>query len=420
MRAMNESDARTVLFVRAFEAEPQAGWNEADAAWASREAARTLGEQAVPEALIAERARLAFARMVERRPALRGLHAASGWPAWANAALPLLAFAAGLATDAIGSSGRINLLAPPLFGLLRGTSPYDAVLAPAAWARLRSHGGARARPCATRSVGPLHSAARRFGQRAEFAAPAAARFTADWLAAGGRLNAARVGALLHAGAGAVRGRPARLALPRGIAFEYRAGWDSTFLRRGGAPRRCDRCGRRWAERALAARRAAARRAALSGRRGENAARWIAPLALTAALVVLLPRGLLGGVGRGRARRLAAHIELPLHEAYFQRLLRAQRGAARGPGAALQLPAAGRSGGRARGGARARARRAGRPAARARRAARRGRRPGAWPPLVAGALPVALFALTATPERRAMASSCAGSRRARRRARRRCC
>ena len=42
--------------------------------------------------------------------------------------------------------------------------------------------------------------------------------------------------------------------------------------------------------------------------------------------MLLPRGLLAAWAAWRARRLAAHVALPLHEAYFQRLLRAQRGA----------------------------------------------------------------------------------------------
>jgi hypothetical protein len=401
MRAMNESDARTVLFVRAFEAEPQAGWSDADAAWAGHEAARTLGERAAPDVLIAERARLAFARMVERRPALRGLHAASGWPAWANAALPLLAFAAGLATDAIGSSGRINLLAPPLFGLLLWNLAVYAVLAFGGLrASLRSSRAQRAHPLRDALGRALHSAARRLGQRAEFAAPAAARFTADWLAAGGRLNAARVGALLHAGAALfAAGLLASLYL-RGIAFEYRAGWDSTFLSAEAVRRVLATA--LWPALALSgaslpdAQQLAALR--FSAGPGENAARWIHLYALTAALVVLLPRGLLAAWAAWRARRLAAHIELPLHEAYFQRLLRAQRGA---PIVVQVLPCNYRlPADRASGLAAALERELGAPIdLRLAPAVPLGAEddPAHWPPVVAGALPVALFALTATPE-----------------------
>ena len=401
MRAMDESDARSVLFVRAFEGEPQAGWSEADAAWAGREAARKLGEQATPAALIAERARLAFARMTERRPALRGLHAATGWPSWANAMLPLLAFAAGLATDAIGSSGRIHLLAPPLFGLLLwNLAVYVALVI----------GGLRASPRsgATEPSHPLREAlgralrwlARRLGPQAEIAAPAAARFTADWLAAGRRLHAARIGALLHAGAALfAAGLLASLYL-RGIAFEYRAGWDSTFLSAEAVRRVLSIA--LWPALALSgaslpdAQQLAALR--FSAGPGENAARWIHLYALSAALVVLLPRALLASWAGWRARRLAAHVELPLHEPYFQRLLRAQRGT---PIAVQVLPCNYRlAADKVRALPAALEGELGAPVElRLAAAVPLGAEDDAahWPPVEAGALPAALFALTATPE-----------------------
>jgi hypothetical protein len=402
MRAMNESDARKVLFVRAFEAEAQPGWSEADAAWASREAGRALGEQAAPDALIAARARLAFARMLERRPGLRSLHGASGWPSWVNAALPLLAFAAGLASDAIGASGRINLLAPPLFGLLLWNLAVYAVLA---LGRLRAslRAGHRAvrHPMRDALGRALQRVAPRLGQGTDLAAPAVARFAADWLAVGGRLNAARIGALLHAGAALfAAGLLASLYL-RGIAFEYRAGWDSTFLSAEAVRRILSIA--LWPALALShttlpdTQQLAALR--FSAGPGENAARWIHLYALSAALVVLLPRAPLAAWAAWRARRLAAHVELPLHEAYFQRLLRAQRGA---PVVVQVLPCNYRlPAERARGLTAALERELGAPVdLRLAPAVPLGAEddPAHWPAPVADALPVALFALTATPER----------------------
>ena len=401
MRAMNESDARTVLFVRALETEASPGWSDEDAAWASREAARALGERAAPAALIAERARLAYARMVERRPAWRGLHAASGWRAWASAALPLLAFAAGLATDAIGSSGRINLLAPPLFGLLLWNLAVYAVLAVGSLrAALRSGGTDRAHPLRDALGRALRWSTRHLGRHADIPAPAGARFAEAWLAAGHRLHAARIGALLHAGAALfAAGLLASLYL-RGIAFEYRAGWDSTFLSAQAVRRVLSIA--LWPALALSgtslpdAQQLAALR--LSAGPGENAARWIHLYALSAAFLVLLPRALLAAWAAWRARRLAAHIELPLHESYFQRLLRAQRGAT----IVVQvLPCNYRlPGERASALAAALERELGAPVdLRLAPALPLGAEddPAHWPAVVAGALPVALFALTATPE-----------------------
>ena len=67
---MNESDARQVLLVRAVETAPAGGaaalWRAEDAAWASAEARRRVGEQAGADAYLAARAGLALQRLGER------------------------------------------------------------------------------------------------------------------------------------------------------------------------------------------------------------------------------------------------------------------------------------------------------------------------------------------------------------------
>jgi hypothetical protein len=70
---MNESDARQVLLVRALEtateAERASSWRNEDAAWASAEARRRVGEHAGAESYLAARAGLALQRLAERDPA---------------------------------------------------------------------------------------------------------------------------------------------------------------------------------------------------------------------------------------------------------------------------------------------------------------------------------------------------------------
>ena len=117
---------------------------------------------------------------------------------------------------------------------------------------------------------------------------------------------------------------------RGLAFEYRAGWDSTFLdARGGARSCCRSCsGRLRAERhrrcptSTQLARPALRR--VGG--GENAARWIHLHADHAgAGRAAAARACSRCVGVARAAARARSLPLPLDDAYFRRLLRAQRG-----------------------------------------------------------------------------------------------
>ena len=154
-------------------------------------------------------------------------------------------------------------------------------------------------------------------------APALRRFGADWSTAVAPLATARAARLLHLGAallalGAVLG----LYL-RGLVFDYRIGWESTFL---GAP----------AVHALlstvlgpaaallgipfpgVAEIAAIRFPASAG--GARAAVWIHLHALTVLLAVILPRLALFALAARRERRLSRHVPLELQSPYFRRLL----------------------------------------------------------------------------------------------------
>jgi hypothetical protein len=154
-----------------------------------------------------------------------------------------------------------------------------------------------------------------------------APFVRDWARTSTPLTVARVARLLHLSAFAFAlGAIAALYL-RGLVFEFRAGWESTFL------------GPTEVHRLLSFVLGPASR--LSGIAipdaqhvetlqfaagpGENAAPWLHLYAWTIALFILVPRGVLALGTWLVQRRLERRLPLPLDDAYFQRLLRAFKG-----------------------------------------------------------------------------------------------
>lgn len=333
-----------MLLLRALETAPpgevsEGLWSGADAQWASALARQTAPAGASPTTWLAERARHAVQRLVERDPAFAALALlddkstptpVAQWPAaamWLGAAL---AFGLGLATQTLAAGESLNLLSPPWLALLVwNLAMYALLLARSFGAR---SGEAAPRPWLARAVQALAAGRSRLTPRLA-QAPWRLRFAAEWAQAGLPASAARTATLLHAGAALLAaGLIAGLYL-RGLALDFRAGWQSTFLDAGsvhallatllalasvltgiGVP---DAAG-------MAALRVGPGVAATA-----PAAPWIHLLAGTLALVVVLPRALLALWSRRQARRAAAAIALPLGEPYFAQLLlqadgRAQR------------------------------------------------------------------------------------------------
>ncbi len=318
---MNEAAARRVVLVRAFERAPASdAWSQADREWATRAAAQVEGEAASDDAFIARRAALAAERLAERDKRVPKLLASVQWPGWVAWALPVLAFAAGAAADAVGSGKQINLLAPPLLGLLAwNLGVYLVVLVRGAWGLIDRR---------ARGLGPV---ARLLGRLAHVtgAAPkragkVAAEFVADWMQASQALNAARLGRVLHVSAAAFAlGALAALYL-RGLAFEYRAGWESTFLSAASVHGLLGVVlGPASAITGIALPDVAGvEKLRFPG--GENAADWLRLYAVTIGAVVVVPRLLLALGDRWLEARLAARFPLPLDEPYFRTLLRVLR------------------------------------------------------------------------------------------------
>jgi hypothetical protein len=229
-----------------------------------------------------------------------------------GAAVLLAAFIVG---DVLGPSHRINLLAPPVLGLLGWNLAVYALLlfasgrGPSAWLA-RAIEEARARMSPRGAAAPLLAARARFG--------------AEWLLAARGVQQARVTTAMHVAAALLALVVIASMYLFGLAFDYRAGWDSTWL------------DAEQVQRTLAVVFAPA--TALSGiavppvddiaklrfadgSAGERAARWIHLYAITLALVVVLPRAALAALSMGRARRAAARQTVPLDEPYFRALLR---------------------------------------------------------------------------------------------------
>ncbi len=320
---MNESAARRAVLVRAFEREPPSEtWSEADRAWATQAAANVEGEAARADAFIARRASLATERLATRDKRVPRLLASVTWPAWIGWAVPVLAFAAGAAADSIGAGQRVNLLAPPLLALLVwNLAVYALILVRGTWGLVDSR---------ARGLGPvarlLARVAHLTGAAPKRGGKVAAGFVGDWMQASAGLTAARIGRVLHAAAAAFAvGALAALYL-RGIAFEYRAGWESTFL---GAPSVHGLLntvlGPASALTGIALPDVEGyARLRFSVSEGVIAAPWLHLYAVTIGLAVVLPRVLLALGDRWLEARLTARFPLPLDEPYYRALLRTLR------------------------------------------------------------------------------------------------
>lgn len=335
--SMRERDARAVLFVRAVEETDREG---ALLSPGSRTAAtrRVFDEASGPtdhRSLLIRRASLlhdeilgevpTLARMVVDPPRLGG-----------RLVLVTVAVAtiAGLATNLFGPSRHVSVLAFPLAGILAWNVFIYAGLAARAVART----GARARGTATargrlvslglwlEGVRPS-SVARRLGASTRSAAVTGAveRFHRLWIRTAAPLIAARVRVVMHLAAfslalGAMLGM-----YVSGIAFEYRATWESTWLDAPAVQRYLDVV---LGPAAAVLGTSVPDVGALRGPDGEgNAAPWIHLWATTLALFVLIPRLGLAFIDALTVARLSRWLPVDLDDSYYRRTLASGRGSA---------------------------------------------------------------------------------------------
>jgi hypothetical protein len=327
---MREEELRQVLLVKAVEEADREGVlvPVADRIAASRDAKRKIvdsGTRSAEDALLAARAQLLYRRITARHPFVDTVLAVVAGPAWLRWLLVAAALVAGFALSALDGTRRINILSFPLAGLVLWNLVVYVVLAIAA---TRKADPARARgrwlPALIARAGIAQASRMAARSRAFDAAlsEALARFVQEWFAAAKPLLVLRATRALHLCAAAVGlGLVAGLYL-RGIAFDYRAGWDSTFL----GPIQVRALLSIFYQPALTLTGIVLPDAAyLETMRwrhgeGENAARWIHLLAATAAVWVVLPRLLLALAASVAITRWSVRLPAPVDLTGYRRRL----------------------------------------------------------------------------------------------------
>ena len=320
---MREEQLRKILLVKAIEDGDAEGTllPAADRATAGREAMRAAPD-AKPERLLVARADTLMTRIAARHPFVVQVSDFLGPSPTTMWILLAAGLAIGAGLSVLDGSRRINVLAFPLLGIVGWNLAVYVVLL---FSLLR-RGRTAATPLRSMLASLGAGMAQRMIKRARgFNAPLAAAlstFAREWFDASRPLLLARAARAFHLAAAAVGvGLIAGLYV-RGIAFDYSAGWESTFL---------DATQARHLLVALygpgawltgiavpdvAQLEAARWRPGGSG--GEPAARWIHLMAASALIYVVVPRLLLAVAATLNVTRLALRAPQPASlQAYFR-------------------------------------------------------------------------------------------------------
>jgi hypothetical protein len=322
---MFETDALEISAVRALETQDAERrlWSDAERSWASRSAAEAVGEQAAADVFLARRARLVVERLGERYPALPSTLRGTGWQAWYGWVPVIVAFLLGLALDRLSGGQRLDLLALPVLGLLAwNLSVYLFLLIKGAVGIGKPKTASPVRHFVLRAPAWLIGRGwfrLRAGERSLTAA--VGKFAADWAALSAPLLSARAARVMHLAALALALGVLAGLYGRGLAVEYRATWESTFLN-------ADQV--RVVLSILLAPGVwltglpvpdAAHLASIQSPAGENAASWLHRIAASVLCLVVLPRLFLALRAGWLESRLAGRFPLSLEDGYFRHLLR---------------------------------------------------------------------------------------------------
>jgi uncharacterized protein DUF2868 len=331
---MREEELRQVLLVKAMEETDPDGVLIArgDRVAASREAKRAVGAaEGSQDALLAARAEALLPRIVRRHAVVETVLALVSGPAWVRWLLIALSLMAGVGLSALDGTHRINLLSFPLLGLVLWNLAVYAAITIGAVRNSALAGRKRRWFSGLLAYVGVGQASRMVARTRAFDAPlseALGRFTREWYEASKPLLLLRATRVLHLCAAAVGiGLIAGLYL-RGIAFDYRAGWESTFLDPPQVrallsvlyqpaltltgitlPDSAHLATIRWR----------------NGGGGESAARWIHLLAATTAAFVVAPRLLIALVATVGIRRLSLRAPVPPDFARYYRTVFAAAG-----------------------------------------------------------------------------------------------
>lgn len=288
-----------------------------------------FGYEGADEELLAVRAEKLFEKLAGVHPLQTGAAmAVTGSHAWVKFAVVAVAFLIGLATKQLGPERKINVLAFPLLGVLGWNVLVYLFSLLGCVFRKRSGPGLAA------LGGVIKLAAERGRRRLnsggdQILANGLSRFVGVWYAITAELRVARARGSLHLGAAALSIGVIAGMYWNGLAYQYLAAWESTFLSPEGVHGLFS---------VLFAPASALSGIAVpgieeirlmelkAGGSGSQAAGWIHLFAITVGWCVLLPRLLMAWLALRKATRLEQGIDF--REAapeYVARLLKTREG-----------------------------------------------------------------------------------------------
>lgn len=325
---LDEASARRLVLVRAIDdvdtqgkllSEVEREQLERDALEASRRASPAAGLDRAQ--YLQQRARKLLAAVENRNPQLAALQDPEPWRRWLLWALPLAAVVLGAALDRIDNPQRVNMLSPPLLGVLFWNLGMYLFLLVAAFLPAAAQGrGLLA--TAQRWLAGVPGNGRRTGR---LKVDVSARFHQQWLQATARQQLLWWKQLLHlTAAGWAVGLGLSIVLG-GLVRQYRVGWESTLLDAGQvhgflsalfAPVVALLPFDAFSSADL--QRMAFESGASIG--VDEARRWIWMYLALLALVVALPRLALASWAGWRRRRLGRAVGIDLRDPYFVEVL----------------------------------------------------------------------------------------------------
>lgn len=322
---MNEQAAYQVTLVRAIEENDGARQvlSDHDRLYASRSAMELARWQVAdqqssltPALFLQKRAEQVLIKLTERQPTLDKLTHAGPWFTLALAALPVLALLGGALADRIADPRRVDLLSPPLLLILLWNAVvYAGLLVWGIKRRLRPGS-----PTPPRWARWLRRTPALASELAPALASGLALFARDWLTLSAPLTQARLSRALHLSAALFAVGAIGSLLVRGLFTQYLATWESTFLSASQVHALLQALfAPATALLSLPGFTLAEVQALRHAPSPDTGAQWVLLYAATLLLFVVLPRLGLSLWAWRQERRLRAHFPLPLGLPYFRKL-----------------------------------------------------------------------------------------------------
>lgn len=332
---LNEHEALQVVLVKSFETQTtEVGQllSEADRRQATHTALEAVGSRSTPDAFIAARAQVASRSLAKQVSAADWILERDGWHStWLLLAIGI-GLLLGITADVIGSGTQLNLLAPPAWLVILWNLGVYVVLCTRLFAATPRQASPRAGWTA-RAAGALRDFQfRRLHKPAASSAPqskALTDFGMAWSHASLPLATTRLVTLLHAASAAVAVALIIGMYVRGLVFDYRVEWGSTFLDTQSVHTllSCLLAPALWLSGIQlpdVAQMETLRDAAGLDRAQASAAPWIHLYAIMLFTTVVLPRTVLACWNGWQAHRMNRRFPLSLDEQYYRNLLRTQR------------------------------------------------------------------------------------------------